>query len=210
VSDGGTGAATDTTESPRLFTDPAGNLCVVYLGRVDANTGTTLRSYIQCSNDLGQAFSVPLVLDPPSPGGAASSSASGAAKPTGGSGVIWTTGLSGDLFVATSADGATFGAPVRVPVFTFPGQPAPAIALNPTLAYDFAGILWVAYHATDNGTQSAIVVDKSCDDGATWSGAVAASAAAAQKWPVLSLIPSFAPRLTAWDSDHLATFTLAP
>lgn len=207
-SDGGTDAAGDTTESPRLFTDPAGDLCVVYVGDVTGSGGTSVHAYVQCSSDLGKTFSAPLVLDPSA--AKPPSSASGAARPTGGTGTIWTTGAPGDLFVATSTDGATFAAPVRVPVYTFPGQSSPAIALNPTMAYDFAGILWVAYHATDTGTQSAIVVDKSCDGGATWSGAVAASTAAAQKWPVLSLIPSFAPRLTAWDSDHLATFTLAP
>jgi hypothetical protein len=207
-SDGGTAAAGDATESPRLFTDPVGNLCVVYVGDMNGGGGTVVHSYVQCSRDLGQSFSAPLVLDPSA--AKAPSSASGAAKPTGGSGAIWTTGAPGELFLATSADGATFGAPVRVPVYTFPGQSAPAIALNPTLAYDFAGILWVAYHATDDGSAGAIIVDKSCDDGATWSGAVAVSTAPAQKWPVLSLIPSFAPRLTAWDGDHLATFTLAP
>ncbi len=210
-SGGGTDAAGGTTESPRLFADPAGDLCVVYVGDVNGGAGSNVKvvhSYIQCSADLGQTFSAPLVLDPSS--ATAPSTASGAAKPTGGSGVIWTTGAPGDLFVATSADGAAFGAPVRAPVYTFPGQSAPAIALNPTMAYDFAGILWIAYRASDGGAQSAIVVDKSCDDGTTWSGAVAASTAAAQRWPVLSLVPAFAPRLTVWDSDHLATFTLAP
>ena len=100
-----------------------------------------------------------------------------------------------------------------------PGTSTGAPALNPSVLYDGAGILWIAYRVYDGGNADRIVVDKSCDGGTTWSGAVLVNGTEAEivaatftdmKWPALIAGPGAAPHVSAWASDHTSAFGLTP
>lgn len=207
--DGGSDDAGDTTEAPRLSVGSDGTLCVTYVGDVFPGDMLT-NTYTQCSSDAGQTFSAPVELDPNTT--KPPSSAMGALGPDGSSAVLWTTGdpPDGGLYLATAAPGAAFGAPRLVPVYAG-ADGSPLTALNPVLGYDAAGVLWIAYRAENGENDSFLVVDKSCDGGSTWSGAVVlASPAPLLKWPSLAFTDAAAPLVQAWSEDHAVSFTLAP
>jgi hypothetical protein len=212
ASNGGTDSAGDATESPRLFTDGAGNLCASYIGVINHPNGTVdTNVYVQCSSDAGKTWTAPANVD-----GAnapkVSTSAVGAFGPNGVVTVIWSDGKPGGLFTAKSTDGGkTFGAPSQTPhTIQFTGDTDRTIAVNPTISYDAAGILWVGYRAYD-GNIDQMIVDKSCDGGSTWSGPRSIDTpSAAMRFPMFALTPGAAPTLAAWASDHIATYTLIP
>lgn len=223
---GTTGLGGEATEAPRMFTDGAGRVCISYIGDVTGATGPTpIHSFVRCSTDLGHTFSAAISLDPTSPYGVDHSQAVGALGPHGAAAVAWvrsldTTNQQAHLFIATSTDGgATFGGATQVPTYVLPGQTADAGVLNPSVLYDADGILWIAYRVDDGGTADRIVVDKSCDGGMTWSGAVLVNGTEAQitaatfanmKWPALLAGSGAAPNLAAWGTDHMSAFRLAP
>jgi hypothetical protein len=100
-----------------------------------------------------------------------------------------------------------------------PGTHTPGPALNVTLVYDATGILWVAYRIDDGDVSDRVVVDKSCDGGATWSGSVLVNGTEQQiidatfpnmKWPALLATTGKAPRLMATGTDTTNVFDLAP
>lgn len=206
--DGGTDASGDATESPRLFTDGAGNLCVTYVGNIYPKSGDTITNvYAQCSTDAGQSFSKPQKIDPALPG---ATSAMGAFGPGGVAALTYSTVDSpdGKLYVAIAADSATFGAPITVPTYVEPDGGNASQALNPVVAYDSAGVLWLTYRTYDSGT---LVVDKSCDGGQTWSGAVALTTGTpTRKWTTFSTIDAPAPVVYSWGDDEISGVTLAP
>ena len=72
-----------------------------------------------------------------------------------------------------------------------------------------AGILWLTYIITDGASYMA-VVDKSCDDGATWSGALQATTGSQGNfvWPSFGLTTGDAPHLLSASDDHLAAVPL--
>jgi hypothetical protein len=212
---GTTGNGGEVTEAPRLFTNGAGRTCIAYVGTVnlDGNPHPPPQtgSYIQCSDDAGKTFSTPVIVDPQSPANIDHSSTIGAFGPSGSVAMLWAASPDGTNqtavpFVALSADGGkTFGAPARVP----------AVALvNPTIAFDAAGILWLAYRANDGGPGDRVLVDKSCDGGKTWSGAVLVngtdSGIANLKWPVFVMGDGAAPRVVGSGASSLVSFPLAP
>jgi hypothetical protein len=81
-------------------------------------------------------------------------------------------GSGSQVFFALSKDaGKTFGTATSLPVYTLPDS-TPTDDYAPDVMFDDAGVIWVAYVASDGGQNQRLVVDKSCDDGATWSGAV--------------------------------------
>lgn len=222
---GGSDDAGGATEAPRLFTDGKGRLCVTYVGTIDDGHGSSWsNAYVQCSTDAGKTFSTLLNLDSDVSKDTHHSQPVGALDGTGRAAVVWTTGVAdgGKLFIATSTDnGATFGAPAPIPTYVLPGATAGATASNPSIAYDAAGILWLAYVPTDGGFSNRIIVDKSCDGGATWSGPVLVNGKEAtgeagtdtivnMRWPAFVTAPGAAPLLFAHASDHLAVFPLSP
>jgi hypothetical protein len=215
---GGSDDAGDATESPRLFTDGLGRVCITYNGVTTPVLGhSQSHVYVQCSNDLARTFSTPpLVVDPGQPIDHAISSPMGVLGPDHTAAILWTNGITdGKLLIATSTDGGnTFGPPAAIPTYRLPGGLAGAPAQNPTVAYDAAGILWVAYVAYDGTTHDRVIVDKSCDGGETWSGPVLVngpeSSIADMRFPAFALTPSAAPGLVATAADHLAYFTLTP
>jgi hypothetical protein len=209
---GGTDEAGGQTESPRLFTDGAGRVCVTYYGSTFPGSDTQSHVYVQCSADMARTFSAPLVVDPAQPLNEAISSPVGAFGAGGKAAVLWTT-QSGKLMLATSTDGArTFGTPASVPLNKDPAGNT-AQPINPTVAYDADGILWIAY-VEDTGSAVRVVVDKSCDSGTTWSGSVLVNGPEGSitnmQFPAFALTPTGAPGLVATAADHLAYFTLAP
>jgi len=213
---GGTDDAGGATESPRLFVDGAGRLCLTYYGSTYPNNGTQAHVYVQCSDDAAMTFSAPLVVDPAEPINEGISSPVGAFGPNHAAAILWTQGIGvNQLFIATSTDGgATFGAPSAIATYVLPNDGGSVAPENPTLAYDASGILWIAYRAYDGGFADRIIVDKSCDGGTTWSGPVLVNGPEANivdmRWPTLVMTPGDAPRVAASADDHRAIFTLAP
>ena len=94
---------------------------------------------------------------------------SGAFGPGGMAAVVWTHAITStndqQLYLAVSPDGgATFGAPILVPTADLP--------YSPSVYIDAGGIIWISYMMSNSTNQYALYVDKSCDHGATFSGAV--------------------------------------
>ena len=210
LSDGGTDDSGDAAESPRLFTDGAGNLCVTYVGEVIPKDGDTVTSvYVQCSTDAGQTFSDVQKLDNPALAGF--TSATGAFGPGGIAAITYGTAGSPDhrLYLSVSTDGRTFGTPATVPTY-FESNNVPSQALNPALAFDPNGILWLTYRTADSGS---IIVDKSCDGGQTFSGSLpvvkGGKTSALLKWPTFATTDAAAPSVFAWGDDSISSYTLA-
>jgi hypothetical protein len=209
-SNGGTDAAGDTTESPRLFSDGAGRLCVTYVGNVTPSDDTTLPNvYVQCSTDSGLSFTAPDKVDPTND--VNGSSASGAIAPDGSLAILFTS--DGDdagilqLAVDRAGTGMGFSPVASIPTY-LEASGERARAVNPALAYDADGILWLGYRTVDSGT---LVVDKSCDGGVLFSGPVAVSDGTSElRWPSFATVDGVAPSFVAWGPDHLGSFTLAP
>jgi hypothetical protein len=206
----GTEDSGGAAESPRLFTDGAGNLCVTYVGEVVAEDAASVANvYVQCSTDAGHTFSDPQKLD--DSGLTGFTSATGAFGPGGVLAVAYATAGSPDhrLYVTVSNDGKTFGEPTRVP--TYFENNVPSQAQSPALAFDPNGVLWLGYGTAESGS---VVVDKSCDGGQSFSGPVAVTQgtkqSATRKWPAFAATDAAAPPLFAWGSDDVASFTLAP
>jgi len=214
---GGTNDAGDATESPRLFTDGAGRVCITYNGVTTTSLGQAQSHvYVQCSDDGARTFSTPLVVDPAQPVDHAISSPVGAFGPNHAAAILWTNGITdGKLLIAISSDGgATFGAPAAIPTYALPAGAGQAPAQNPSVAYDAAGILWVAYVAYDGVTHERVIVDKSCDGGETWSGPVLVngpeSSITDMRFPAFAVTTAATPSLVATPANHLAYFTLTP
>ncbi len=221
--DGTTGIGGEATESPRLFTDGAGRVCITYVGDTTAMSPTPVHAYVQCSDDLGKTFSAPIALDTAAPG-LYHSHATGAFGQGGDAAIAWAssaddTNLSSDIYVALSSDhGHTFGPATRIASYAVPGATGPTSMINPSLMYDAAGILWLGYRVGD-GQIDRIIIDKSCDGGTTWSGPVlvngtedqvTSSTFVSMKWPVLIDGPGDAPHLAATPDDKMCVFGLAP
>lgn len=210
-SDSGTDDSGNASESPRLFSDGAGHLCVTYVGDVVPKKGDPVTSvYAQCSADAGQTFADAQKLDNPVLPGF--TSATGAFGPNGAAAIAYATAGSPDhrLYLAFSNDGQTFGTPDTVPT-DFETNNVPSQALNPAVAFDTSGVLWLGYRTADSGS---LIVDKSCDGAQTFSGPVAVTkgtkASPLLQWPTFATTDAAAPLLFAWASDSITTFTLAP
>jgi hypothetical protein len=198
---GGDNDSAQAIESPRMFVDGHGRLCLVYAAT--SQTGAIENSYVQCSADAGHSFTQPSELDPAL---ATDNQPSGTFGPGNAAAIAWTTNVAGadqqTLYIALSNDGgATFGAPIVVPTLAKP--------FSPSILYDASGVIWIAYRI-DGG--SALVVDKSCDEGLTFSGPVSASVAADDSLMGPSLLDTGAPapRLFGAAEMNLASFSLSP
>ena len=222
--DGSTAISGEAGESPRLFTDGAGRLCITYIGESTGVSPTPEHAYVQCSSDAGHSFTPLRSLDPAAPAAMDHSLAVGAFGPSHAAAIAWVNqvadGGGAFLFLATSSDdGATWSAPAMVPTYVLPGTTTSAPVVNPALAYDATGVLWIAYRVDDGGLSDRIVVDKSCDGGSTWSGAVLVNGSEDEivagtfpnmKWPMLVTDDGVAPHLGASAEATLDVFGLAP
>jgi hypothetical protein len=164
AANGANGASGQVIESPRTFTDGNGHLCLAYAATPQA-AGTIANVYVQCSPDGGLTFTQPVEIDPAL---GPDNQPVGAFGPGGLAAVAWVNVVPSEndqqlyLAVSTTA-GATFGAPILVQT--------PAVPYSPSVYVDPAGIIWISYMVAD-GAAYALMVDKSCDNGATFSGAV--------------------------------------
>src|SRR4051812_4533862 len=62
---GQNGGAGEVTESPRLFTDGKGKLCVTYVAFTPVGSGSpSSAAWVQCSDDLGKSFAPPAIASP--------------------------------------------------------------------------------------------------------------------------------------------------
>ncbi len=198
---GGDNDSAQAIESPRMFVDGHGRLCLVYAAT--SETGAIENSYLQCSADAGHSFRQPVELDPAL---ATDNQPSGTFGPGNSAAIAWTTTVASadqqTLYIAISSDGgATFGAPIAVPTLTKP--------FSPSILYDASGVLWIAYRIEDG---SALVVDKTCDGGLTFSGPVSASVAANDSLMGPSLLDTGAPAPLLFGAAevNLAAFSLSP
>lgn len=219
---GTSGIGGEATEAPRLFTDGKGALCITYVGTINhADSTTSINTYVQCSDDAGHTFTDPVNLDPDRPKSIDHSSAIGAFAPDGTLVVLWTSSPDASnqkalpYLAISKSGGKTFGAPVLVPTYLVPGTNTPVPVVNPAIAFDADGILWFAYRSSDGGPDR-ILVDKSCDDTNTWSGAVLLNGPETMvmntpmKWPALLMSTGHAPHVVASANSALAVLTLTP
>jgi len=164
------GGSGDVTESPRLFTDGKGKVCLTWMGSgwTESKDGV----YVQCSTDLAKTFGAPAALTPTVLSGP--HVPAGAIGPSGELAVIWHADQepAGTLLLSTSADGETWSGPASIPMLPSPASDVSFAGGDADLGYDADGVLWIAYHIHDGGLSDRIAVDKSCDGGKTWSGAV--------------------------------------
>lgn len=166
-SDGGD----DGAEFPTLFTGPGGKVCLSFW----TSTMTTDYAYplsVTCSADAGKTFGpISVVHDPAinAPDGSQYPRHQRAAIGDDGKMAIVWDEPAGGVYVSTSADGATWSSPQQLNHLDLDGPGSPDAGHHPTVAWE-GGILWVAYQSNSLGGDDAIVVDKSCDGGTTWSG----------------------------------------
>ena len=149
----------EATESPRLFTDGAGRVCITYIADYDGRRpATPEHAYVQCSDDLGVTFTprTRSIRERRRRSTTATRSARSArTTPRRSRGCVRPTRIEPGayVFLATSSDDGTRGAPrSQVPTYVLPGTTSRRPAMNPTLAYDATGILWIAYRVDDGGT----------------------------------------------------------
>jgi hypothetical protein len=161
LSDGG-------QDAPRAFSDGKGHVCTSYA--VDSATGCEgsgcIAAYVQCSADSGATWSPPTLL--------ASTGThtfpTGAFSSTGNVAITWTEKVNGAVQVklAISRDaGVTFAAKIEHPfdAATFGYTDLPTVQWQ-------GDILWLE-QTTAASDDPRIAIDKTCDFGASWSGALA-------------------------------------
>ncbi len=151
---------------PRLGTNGKGMVCMTFLYD-GGNSPSTIE--VQCSANNGMTWTAPLSL------GAYSAINSGSVYPTvavspgGKVAVTWIgvdpTNSFNLVYIALSTNGGmSFGTPMK---YTATEMDNPS---NPVVAWETDDILWLSQ--TLNGSAPSISIDKTCDDGQTWSGAV--------------------------------------
>jgi hypothetical protein len=204
AANGGNGASGQVTESPRMFTDGKGHLCLAYAATPQI-AGTIENVYVQCSADGGLTFAQPVEIDPAL---GVDNQPVGAFGPGGVAAVAWVNVVVSandqQLYLAVSTNGgATFGAPILVST--------PAIPYSPSIYVDASGIIWISYMVAD-GASYALMVDKSCDNGATFSGAVEVKGTTSFGVLAPSLLGTGAPApiLVGLEDNMHVAYSLAP
>jgi hypothetical protein len=175
---GQNGGSNNATESPRLFSDGKGTLCVTYVAYTPAGSGSpSSTAWVQCSTDQGKTFSDPVAASPTyAYDGPHISHPTGTFGPKGEIAIGWhgyqsePVGGVNVVGVAVSSDGGKTFTNVSAPMYQEP--PAGFSADVADVRFDDAGVLWLAYTVYDGGLSNRIAVDKSCDLGKTWSGAL--------------------------------------
>jgi hypothetical protein len=200
----GSGASGQVIESPRMFTDGKGHLCLAYAATPQI-AGTIENVYVQCSPDGGLTFAQPVEIDPAL---GIDNQPVGAFGPGGLAAVAWVNVIPSandqQLYLAVSTNaGATFGAPIFVST--------PAIPYSPSVYVDASGIIWISYMVAD-GASYALMVDKSCDNGVTFSGAVEVKGTTSfgVLAPALLGTGAAAPILVGLEDNMHVAYSLAP
>lgn len=161
-------AANGDGYSPRAGTNGKGAVCMVYQYNGGNSPSPT---EVQCSQDNGGTWTAPIMITAPTAD--AKIHPTIAVSPTGKVAVAWidTVATAIQSFIALSTDGGkTFGAPIQ-----YPALPVSNFNVaDPVVAWENDEILWISETA-DVGNAYTIFVDKTCDDGKTWSGAVQVS-----------------------------------
>ena len=181
---GQNGGSNSATESPRLFTDGKGKLCITYVAFTPKGSGSpSSTAWVQCSPDLGASFGSPVAASPTYPyGGPGISHPTGTFGPNGEIAIAWH-GFPAEpingvnvVGVAVSTDGGKMFTNVSAPVYQEMATSFSSSVVD--LRFDDAGVLWLAYGVYDGGFNDRIVIDKTCDLGKTWSGAIVVNALA--------------------------------
>ncbi|MFO0615675.1 MAG: sialidase family protein [Polyangiaceae bacterium] len=161
----------DGAEFPTLFTGPGGKVCLSFWTST-MNTDYAYPLSVTCSGDGGKTFgAISVVHDPAltAPDGHQYPRHQRAAiSDDGRMAIVWDE-PAGGVYVSTSANGAAWSAPTQLNHLDLAGPGAPDAGHHPTVRWE-GGVLWVAYQSESLGGDDAIVVDKSCDGGTTWSG----------------------------------------
>jgi hypothetical protein len=159
--------------SPRIFTNGSGAACVTLM----ENASTAVM--VQCSSDDGTTWSAPAMVAP----GTGSNTFSAGAISSGGKNVAIAYvqqgtvegGTSNVTFVVISKDGgATWGQPVEYPLPSWVGSGQDT--QEGFLRWEGDGILWLSETVDVASAGVGVLVDKTCDFGQSWSGAVNAGA----------------------------------
>jgi hypothetical protein len=172
----------------RLFSNGQGSACVVYRvdpppcsgGMVGVPGGVT----VQCSPDSGVTWSSPTVVTQPALFPVADDLVTGAMSPSGKIAVTWmdattlgATGGATEVWVATSTvaaqmAGQAFTTSLYPPANRAAAGGAGATTSLPVVQWQNDTVLWLAQTVVGNSTLT--LVDKTCDNGASWSGWVSA------------------------------------
>ncbi len=160
----------------RIFSNGKGAACITYL--VDApdlpgpNCAALAGVYVQCSMDDGAMWTAPKQwAEPVNTTSSDKNYPTGSMSPSGKIAITWVDATSGndEVMVAfsTAADPTTFT------IKTYPKQSRidaegsmAAFTNQPAVAWQGDNILWLAQTVD----KPILLVDKTCDDGATWSG----------------------------------------
>ena len=159
-------AANGDGYSPRAGTNGKGSVCMVFQYNGGNSPSPT---EVQCSQDNGGTWTAPVMITAPTADTkihpTIAVSPAGKVVPWRGSDTVATAIQS---FIAISTDGGkTFGAPIQYPALPV----ANFNVADPVVAWESDEILWISETA-NVGNAYTIFVDKTCDDGKTWSGAV--------------------------------------
>jgi hypothetical protein len=167
--------------SPRIVSNITGDACIVYQHIEDASCGALSDAImVQCSANSGATWTAPVSVDTNTVG---NTYPTAAVSPGGNVAVTYTkpvteeAGVYNETFVTISKDGGkTWSTPVQYPTASWraiAGDNAAYGFSQQALHWESDNILWLSATLVV-GNSAVLVVDKTCDFGATWSGAVTA------------------------------------
>lgn len=190
---------------PRLFTNGTGDVCAIFQYGPCSDASRAYNIAVQCSQDSGATWSAVTLLGVPDTDNGVTPM--GAVSPGGKVAVTWSgkvpvdAGGGYDTYVAVSNDvGKTFSVAPPYPNSVV-GYPT-----DEFVAWENDTVLWLAQVTTDNARN--LYVDKTCDDGMTWSGGVKVGTGGyGGDWLVLT---SAGMTAVAVLPEAISTFSLAP
>jgi hypothetical protein len=166
-----------------VFSNGKGSACIVFQwtagGGGCPTSGPMVRDMIasQCSSDGGATWTapVPLVIVPYA-GSVAKVNPTGAVSPSGSHVAITFTDENEEVQIFLSQDGGrTFGGAIGYPSASRSALLSGSYTGYPTVAWENDQVLWLAQSIDYADVGKFVMVDKTCDFGATWSGAVDAA-----------------------------------
>ena len=194
----------------RVFANASGAACMVYRW-VGSGCPSPNADVVQCSSNSGSTWSAPLALVTPQ--SISRDIPTGALSPSGTVAVTWLekVGTEDEVHVAFSMNGgASFPTRSVYPKATrtrFSGVDT----FRPVVQWE-AENLWLS-QTFDASNQASVVVDKTCDYGTTWSGALQfGKANATDIYQTLGLVPGGTPNamtlFVAKNTNQLVSITL--
>jgi Neuraminidase (sialidase) len=197
-------------EGPRIFSNQSGTACIAYtakFGNCNPADGGTGDSFLaQCSTDNGATWTAPKVIATPNAQDQVNFF-SGAVSKSGNIALTYLDnfGANNEVMIVISKDGGkTFGTPIQYPSASRAAIVAASNTSSPVLAWESDNILWLSQ--TLNAADAPVLMeDKTCDFGATWSGAV--NAGAYEGTSLLSTSTGMV--ATGWVKGQTSTVTLS-